>query len=298
MTIETYYNFVKIIECGNILAASQELMIAQPALSTQLKNLENNLGVRLVERGVKKISLTPAGEIFYKKAQAICTLDTSMHEELQNYMHGVEGTLKLSMTPSNPPSLLHFMFDSFVEAHPNVNFQFHEALSPQVAEYVRTGISEIGITRSVIKNADDFHSIPFRTEEIKVIVSENHPLAKYDSLTLEQIKNEPIATTDVIAPRVKQAFESINCEPTFYVRTAFKRTAIFWISTYQNCISLLPCTEDELALEPPHCKILPISDYDFTVKRSIIILKNHKLSPIAKEFLATINVNYDFPDVL
>ena len=53
MTIETYYNFVKIIECGNILAASQELMIAQPALSTQLKNLENNLGVRLVERGAK-----------------------------------------------------------------------------------------------------------------------------------------------------------------------------------------------------------------------------------------------------
>lgn len=118
MTIETYYNFVKIIECGNILAASQELMIAQPALSTQLKNLENNLGVRLVERGAKKISLTPAGEIFYKKAQAICALDTSMHEELQNYMHGIEGTLKLSMTPSNPPSLLHFLFDSFVEAIP------------------------------------------------------------------------------------------------------------------------------------------------------------------------------------
>lgn len=176
MTIETYYNFVKIIECGNILAASQELMIAQPALSTQLKNLENTLDVRLVERGAKKISLTPAGEIFYKKAQAICALDTSMHEELQNYMHGIEGTLKLSMTPSNPPSLLHFLFDSFVEAHPNVNFEFHEALSPQIADYVRTGISEIGITRSVIKNADDFHSIPFRTEEIKVIVSENHPL--------------------------------------------------------------------------------------------------------------------------
>ena len=157
MTIETYYNFVKIIECGNILAASQELMIAQPALSTQLKNLENTLDVRLVERGAKKISLTPAGEIFYKKAQAICALDTSMHEELQNYMHGIEGTLKLSMTPSNPPSLLHFLFDSFVEAHPNVNFEFHEALSPQIADYVRTGISEIGITRSVIKNADDFH---------------------------------------------------------------------------------------------------------------------------------------------
>ena len=297
MTIETYYNFVKIIECGNNLAASQELMIAQPALSTQLKNLETNLGVKLVDRGAKKISLTPAGEIFYKKAQAICALDTSMHEELQNYMHGIAGTLKISMTPSNPPSLLHFMFDSFVEAHPNVNFQFHEALSPQIAENVRTGISEIGITRSPMRNVDDLHLIPFRTEEIKVIVSTSHPLAQYDSVTLEQIKNEPIATTDVIAPRITQAFQNINCEPNFYLRTAFKRTALFWISTYKNCVTLLPCTEDELALEPPECKILPITDYDFSVKRSIIIMKNRKLSPIAREFLQGIDIPCDFPDI-
>ena len=74
MTIETYYNFVKIIECGNILAASQELMIAQPALSTQLKNLENNLGVRLVERGAKKISPAGGRDIFYKKAPNACAL--------------------------------------------------------------------------------------------------------------------------------------------------------------------------------------------------------------------------------
>lgn len=71
-----------------------------------------------------------------------------------------------------------------------------------------------------------FHSIPFRTEEIRVIVSEDHPLAQFDSLTLEQIRNEPIATTEVIAPRITQAFETINCEPNFYLRTAFKRTAI------------------------------------------------------------------------
>ena len=237
-------------------------MIAQPALSTQLKNLENNLGVRLVERGAKKISLTPAGEIFYKKAQAICALDTSMHEELQNYMHGIEGTLKLSMTPSNPPSLLHFLFDSFVEAHPNVNLEFHEALSPQIAYYVRTGISEIGITRSVIKNADDFHSIPFRTEEIKVIVSENHPLAKYDSLTLEQIKNEPIATTDVIAPRVTQAFETINCGNLPFMYGLHLKGLLFSGSLpIRIAFHCCPAPKMNWLFEPPHCKILSISDY-------------------------------------
>jgi len=63
------------VECGSILAASQELMIAQPALSTQLKKLEEHLGVKLIDRGAKKLSLTGAGEIFYQKAQIICSMN-------------------------------------------------------------------------------------------------------------------------------------------------------------------------------------------------------------------------------
>ena len=51
MTTDTYRNFIAIVECGNILAASQKLMVAQPALSNQLKNLEKNMGTRLLNRG-------------------------------------------------------------------------------------------------------------------------------------------------------------------------------------------------------------------------------------------------------
>ena len=297
MTIETYYNFIKIIECGNIISASQELMIAQPALSTQLKNLEKNLGVKLVERGSKKISLTPAGEIFYKKAQAICSLDAAMHSEIQNYIKGTVGTLKISMTPSNPFSILHTFFDKFVESHPNVTFQFTEVLSNQVAENVRTGISEIGIIRSQVRNADDFHVIPYRSEELMIILSTSNPLAEYDSVTLEQIKNEPIATTEVLAPIITSAFRTINCEPNFYLRTSLRRTALFWTSNYKNCITILPCTAEEIRLDEPNCKVLRIADYDFSMTRSFIISKNRRLSPIAREFLHSLDIPCDFPDL-
>lgn len=297
MTIETYYNFIKIIECGNILSASSELMIAQPALSTQLKNLEKSLGVQLVERGPKRISLTSAGEIFYKKALAICALDTSLHEELGNYLRGITGTLKISMTPSNPESFLHMLFDDFVLNHPHVAFQFHEALTPQIAENVKNGICEIGITRSAIRNAEDFHMFPLQDEEIKAIVSADSALAKYDSLTLDQLRDQQISTTDVIAPRVRQAFQSIGCEPNFYLTSASKRTSLFWISTYKNCVSMLPCTEDEITNQGFRCKILRITDYDFNVKRNIIIMKNRKLSPIAREFLKSIHMDVNFEDV-
>lgn len=297
MTIETYYNFLKIIECGNIISASQELMIAQPALSTQLKNLEKNLGVKLVERGSKKISLTPAGEIFYKKAQTICSLDAAMHSDLQNYIKGTAGTLKISMTPSNPTSLMHTLFDRFVETHPNVTFQFSEVLSDQVAENVRHGISEIGMIRSQVRNAEDFHLFPYRSEELMVILSTSNPLSKYDSLTLEQIKNEPIATTEVLAPLLTRAFQTINCEPNFYLRTSLRRTALFWISNYKNCITILPCNAEEMITEEPGCKALRITDYDFSTTRSFLVLKNRRLSPIAREFLHSLDIPCDFPDI-
>lgn len=297
MTIETYYNFIKIIECGSIISASQELMIAQPALSTQLKNLEKNLGVKLVERSSKKVSLTPAGEIFYQKAQTICSLDTAMHSDISNYIKGTAGTLKISMNTSNPPSLLHTLFDKFVEAHPNITFQFNETHSNQIAENVRNGISEIGIIRSKVRNAEDFHQFPYLSEELMVILSIYSPLAKYDSLTLEQIKNEPIATTDVLAPILTRAFQTINCEPNFYLRTSSRGTASFWISNYKNCIAILPCSAEERTLDELNCKVLRITDYDFSTNRSFLILKNRRLSPIAREFLHFLAIPCDFPDV-
>lgn len=298
MTIETYYNFIKIIEHGNISSAAQELMIAQPSLSLQLKNLEKALGVTLVERNAKKITLTPAGELFYKSAQTICSINESMHTELSDYSEGKTGTLKLSMTPTNPAPILHDLFDNFITNYPGVKLQFRESLSNQIAEDVHNGISEIGIIRTKIKNPEDFHIMPHSKEELVVIVPKTHPLAAYDEVSLKQIVDEPIATTSMIAPTIIKAFQSIGSEPTFYLKTSQRRTAIFWLSQYKNCIGILYTSPEELADEAPDCKLLTVSDYDLTSYRSIIISRNHKLSPVARAYLESINMKADFPDVL
>lgn len=298
MTIETYYNFIKIIEHGNISSAAQELMIAQPALSLQLKNLEKTLGVTLIERNAKKITLTPAGELFYKNAQIICSINESMHTELKDYLEGKAGTLKLSMTPTNPPQILHELFDNFVKTYPGVKLQFRESLSNQIAEDVQNGISEIGIIRTKIKNPEDFHIMPHSKEQLMVIVSKSHPLAAYDTISLKQILDEPIATTSMIAPSIVKAFQSIGSEPNFYLMTSQRRTAVFWLSRYKNCIAIVYSSPEELEKEAPDCKLLTVSDYDFTSQRSIIISRNRKLSPVARAYLESIHMKVNFPDVL
>ena len=83
MTTDTYRNFIAIVECGNILAASQKLMVAQPALSNQLKNLEKNMGTRLLNRGSRAVTLTAAGEIFYQKAKIIVSMEDSAKKRNQ-----------------------------------------------------------------------------------------------------------------------------------------------------------------------------------------------------------------------
>ena len=63
MNIQYYYNFVTIVESGSLTAAAEKLHIAQPALSNQIKALEQKYGTRLFYRGARKLELTDAGAI-------------------------------------------------------------------------------------------------------------------------------------------------------------------------------------------------------------------------------------------
>ena len=64
MTLESYRNFVAIVESGSILAASNKLLIAQPSLSNQLKNIETYYGAKLLIRNRHRLELTDAGRVF------------------------------------------------------------------------------------------------------------------------------------------------------------------------------------------------------------------------------------------
>ncbi len=84
MTLESYRNFVTIVECGSILAAANQLLIAQPSLSNQLKNIEAYYGAKLLIRNRHKLELTDAGRVFYLHAREICQAEEKLHNEIHN----------------------------------------------------------------------------------------------------------------------------------------------------------------------------------------------------------------------
>ena len=80
--------FVSTVQEGNISKAAEKLNISQPPLSTKLKELENELGVILFERGSRKIELTQAGRIFYARATSILEQMAIAKKELEDYNSG------------------------------------------------------------------------------------------------------------------------------------------------------------------------------------------------------------------
>ena len=148
MTLESYRNFVAIVECGSILAASNKLLIAQPSLSNQLKNIETYYGAKLLIRNRHRLELTDAGRVFYLRAKEICQAEEKLQDEIHNKKTGFSELLKLSIPAGNSAYFLHHLFDDFRAAYPNVNFDFYEIPSDFAIPNVLNHVTEIGLIRS------------------------------------------------------------------------------------------------------------------------------------------------------
>ena len=126
MDIKQLTYFLAIAEEGNISAAAKKLHISQPPLSLQLKLLEEELGVVLLERGARKSTLTDAGRLLYKHARYILQLVENAEREIQDFGNGIQGTLRLGTISSSGTILLGERMRLFHRAAPNIRFEIHE----------------------------------------------------------------------------------------------------------------------------------------------------------------------------
>jgi Transcriptional regulator len=151
MDIKRLQYFLAVAEEGQITKAAERLHMAQPPLSQQLKFLEAELGIRLVERGgSRKIKLTEAGEILRNRAEQILSLVDQTRKELQDLADGEQGTLSIGITTpwsaTLGMNLLPDRIRRFHQQYPGVNFQVLEGDRGRINELLHSRMIEIAIT--------------------------------------------------------------------------------------------------------------------------------------------------------
>ena len=283
MDIKQLSYFVTIVEEESISAAARKLHIAQPPLSHQLKILEEELGVKLVERGSRRVTLTDAGKILYKRANNILELTHTTVKELDDFGNGMHGTLRLGTVSSSGAALLSNRMAAFTQKYPKVHFEIHEGNTFELIELLTAGIIEIGIVRT-----------PFQSEQTECITLEKEPMVAAgkpsffdsctkDTVSLLKLKEKPLIIYRRFAPLIQSCCHNAGFEPTIFCLNDDARTTLMWANAGLG-VAIVPKSASRIMLSDK--LIYPaIEESDMVTQIAAIWKKDEYLSFAAKNFL-------------
>lgn len=184
--------FLAIAETGSFTKAAERLFVSQPSLSTGIKKLEQELGVMLLERGGRRVLLTPAGQFFLEKAQTI-------FKEYQATLHELKGfhkrpTLKLGTLHTMRGCNLARLIAAFCTKHPNVLIELYNGQVEELQDWLEQGEIDLAITSAIAavnQHQDTKTSALLFQQKLLLAVPVGHAFAQRGSVRLADLDQQP-----------------------------------------------------------------------------------------------------------
>lgn len=213
MDIKQLKYFCVIVEEENITAAAKRLFMAQPSLSQQLKLLESELGMQLVDRGSRKIRLTEAGQLLYERANQVLDLLQTTAAELKDLHEGYQGTLAIGTIASSGVTLLPGLIRDFHENHCHIKFDLREGDTHTILELLNNGIIEIGIVRAIFDLAC-YNWIKLPSEPMIVAMVEKwNSWPKKAAISLRELADKPLLVLRSNETLLRTCCQNLGFEP-------------------------------------------------------------------------------------
>jgi DNA-binding transcriptional LysR family regulator len=196
MNIEQLYTFQEVARLGSFSEVAKKLGISQPAVSFQIQKLEQELGIRLIDRSQRAITLTGAGKRLLNFAETVDMEREHLQYDLEQMRDEVAGDLHLSASTIPGEYLLPPLLARFKERHPAVKIQVDVSDSLTVIERIGGNAGEIGFCGIAPESRDlDFFRIA--GDEIVLIVPPRHPLVKKREVAPDELVGEPFIFREV-----------------------------------------------------------------------------------------------------
>lgn len=182
--------FVAVVERRNFTRAAKALRVSQPAVSFQIRALEESLGAQLLERLGRQVSLTPAGEVVYAEAKNILAAEERMREAVAslNSLHTGKVVVGASTIPGE--YVLPRLAGEFKALYPGVQIALRIGESKKVADWLLDRTVDLGVVGVQVDNPQLSFTRIF-SDELVVVLPAGHPLAAQEEIGLEQLLKEP-----------------------------------------------------------------------------------------------------------
>lgn len=190
MELRQLHYFMKVAQKEHVTQAAEELHVAQSAVSRQIHQLEEELGVNLFMQKGRNLQLTPVGQLFCKRVESLMKdLDKAV-AEIHEFLDPERGEIRIGFPHSLGIHLIPSVVAEFRKRYPNVRFRFKQGMFPSLIRDVISAEVDLAFISPFPDGHDQVDGDIVLTEEMFAILPLSHPLAQEESITLSQLKED------------------------------------------------------------------------------------------------------------
>ncbi len=285
LTLQQLKLFESVVRNSSFTRAAQEMHLTQPAVSIQVKRLESQAGVPLLEQMGKKIFPTAAGKVVYDAAQAILGRLGDLKDEIESLKGDIQGPLQISVVTTGKYFMPHLL-GHFLQTYPRVEPSLKFTNRARVVERLMENLDDF-VVMGQIPEDERLVSYPFLENILGFVAPPGHPLAGREKLALEEviqarfIGREVGSGTRLALDRLLEE-RGLQAEPYMELGSseAIKQAVVAGLG-----IAVLSL--HSLRLEQAAGKLVVLDVEGFPIRRRwyAVHLKGKRLSLVARTFL-------------
>ncbi|WP_440454113.1 LysR family transcriptional regulator [Psychrobacter sp. ASPA161_9] len=286
--------FVAVAEEKSFNKAAERLFISQPPLSRQIKQLEEEIGVTLIDRENRPLKLTEAGEFFYDHAIQILTKSDNLRAMTMR-KGNFDSSLSIGFVSSILYGILPRVIARFREIYPNINIKLYELNSWQQTQALTDGKIDVGFGRLLFEDAS-IRRLLLREESLVVAVPSGHRLAqeRQASVRLMDLTNEnlllyPTAPRPSFIDYVLELFEARNLKANYFTEVRELHIALGLVAAGEG-LTIVPKTLEHLRSQ--EVTYIPFEDGLLT-SPIVMSVRHFDKSELLKTLLAVTYQIYD-----
>lgn len=185
----------------NITKAAEVLHITQPTLSRQLAQMEEELGVQLIIRGKRRITLTEEGMLLRRRADEMIQLLNKTEKELKEQVDMIDGVVQIGSGELASSKIIPEVFSKFKEKYPNVTLDVYTGNADEIKERMDHGLLDVGLLLEPVNiEKYDFIRLPIKERWVMIMPSDDSLIQK-DNVNVDDLKEKPIILTHRSAVR-------------------------------------------------------------------------------------------------
>jgi len=287
MDFDQLNTFMEVAKLGSFSRAAEKVLRSQPAVSAQIRQLEQEYGHKLFDRSTKSVRLTPAGEVVLDYARQLLALRTKSVQAASDWNGIPTGTLSIG---ANEGTFLYVLPKVFAEYHrrfPKVKISVYRSFTHKVSEKVEEGAIDLGVVTMPVKSAS-LAATPVFRDRILLMAGPRSPLFGKRSVTLQEFAQQPL-----IMPKtgsIRKLMEK-NLRPyREHLNITMELTSVVMIKQFVMDgfgVSLICASFAQRNVRRGEARLVKIEGLDLWRELALVYRKDRSLPLVASSFVET-----------